>query len=323
MLGVIGMNSLESPQQRAYRAYWLVAALAIGPALLIHPFFGRWPEFLLDGVYVVATFAGWQLARRFTPKLAITLHLVLSFLLVVWYIAQPQSLPSRFGFQEEAYVALLAPTVMGLSAVWGTWGFAVSVPLSFSGLQNPTLPEQLSAGYVLAFVALLGLVTHYSLRRLEEAHESLASAALQDPLTHLGNRRVLEADFVRLQALAKRAGVPLLLTLWDLDDLKSVNDEQGHAAGDAYIRDFTQALRLNVREGDGLYRLGGDEFCGLHLGLSEGSSVSLRVRAVFPNVSVGWSEALGTLDETLAQADRHLYAEKASKRPIKLPNLPS
>lgn len=317
------MNSLESPKQRAYRVYWLIAALVMVPALLIHPFFGRWPEFLLDGAYALTTFTGWQLARRFPPKLAITLHLALSFLLVLWYVAQPQGLPSRFGFQEEAYVALLAPTVMGLTAVWGVWGFAVSVPLSFSSLQNPTLPEQLSAGYVLAFIALLGLVTHYGLRHIEEAHENLANAALQDPLTHLGNRRVLEADFMRLQALAKRAGVPLLLTLWDLDDLKSVNDDQGHVAGDAYIRDFAQALRLNVREGDGLYRLGGDEFCGLHLGLSEGSSVSLRVRAVFPNVSVGWSEALGTLDETLAQADQHLYAEKANKRPIRLPKLPS
>jgi diguanylate cyclase (GGDEF)-like protein len=322
MLGAT-VNSLESPKQRAYRVYWLIAALVMVPALFIHPFFGRWPEFLLDGVYALATFTGWQFARRFPPKLAITLHLVLSFLLVLWYIAQPQGLPSRFGFQEEAYVALLAPAVMGLSAVWGVWGFAVSVPLSFSGLQNPTLPEQLSAGYVLAFIALLGLVTYYGLRHMEETHENLANAALQDPLTHLGNRRVLEADFLRLQALAKRAGVPLLLTLWDLDDLKSVNDDQGHAAGDAYIRDFAQALRLNVREGDGLYRLGGDEFCGLHLGLSEGSSVSLRVRAVFPNVSVGWSEARGTLDETLAQADQHLYTEKANKRTIKLPKLPS
>ncbi|WP_018467024.1 GGDEF domain-containing protein [Calidithermus timidus] len=317
------MNWLESPQQRAYRTYWLIAVVGMVPALFIHPFFGRWPDFLLDGAYLAATALGWWLARRLAPRPAITLHLVLGFLLVTWYIAQPESLPSRFDFREEAYVALVAPTLLGLSAVWGVWGFALALLMGFSRLQNSTLPEQLSAGYVLAFVALVGLVIHYGLRRLEEAHENLANAALQDPLTHLGNRRVLEADFVRLQALAKRAGVPLLLTLWDLDDLKGVNDGQGHVAGDAYIRDFAQALRLNVREGDGLYRLGGDEFCGLHLGLFEGSSVSLRVRAVFPNVSVGWSEALGTLEETLAQADRHLYAEKASKRPIKLPKLPS
>ncbi|MER3444916.1 MAG: hypothetical protein C4342_06715 [Armatimonadota bacterium] len=316
------MNSLESPQQRAYRLYWVIAALVTVPAIFIHPFFGRWPEFWLDGSYAAATGLGWWLARRLAPKPAITLHLVLGFLLVTWYIAQPEGLPSRFGFREEAYVALVAPTLLGLSAVWGVWGFALAMLMGFSRLQNPTLPEQLSAGYVLAFVALLGLVTHYSLRRLEEAHENLANAALQDPLTQLGNRRVLEADFVRLQALAKRAGVPLLLTLWDLDDLKTVNDDQGHVAGDAYIRDFAQALRLNVREGDGLYRLGGDEFCGLHLGLSEGSSVSLRVRSVFPNVSVGWSEALGSLDETLARADQHLYAEKANKRPIRMPKIP-
>ncbi|RIH80594.1 putative diguanylate cyclase YeaJ [Calidithermus terrae] len=322
MLGAIGMNSLESPQQRAYRLYWVIAALVMVPAVFIHPFFGRWPEFLLDGTYAAATVLGWWLARRLAPKPAITLHLVLGFLLATWYIAQPEGLPGRFDFREEAYVALVAPALLGLSVVWGVWGFALAVLMGFSRLQNPTLPEQLSAGYVLAFVALLGLVTHYSLRRLEEAHENLANAALQDPLTQLGNRRVLEADFVRLQALAKRAGVPLLLTLWDLDDLKAVNDDQGHVAGDAYIRDFAQALRLNVREGDGLYRLGGDEFCGLHLGLSEGSSVSLRVRAVFPNVSVGWSEALGSLDETLAQADQHLYAEKANKRPIRMPKLP-
>lgn len=315
MLGSIAMD-VESPKQRLYRAYWPVAALVMLPALLIHLFFGGWPEFLVDGAYALATLTGWQLARRFPPKLAITLHLALSFGLVLWYSAQPQGLPSRLGFGEEAYVALLAPIMVGLTAVWGLWGFAVSLPLGFSKLQNPTLAEQLSAGCVLAFIGLLGLVVYYGLGRMEESHQNLLNAALQDPLTHLGNRRVLEADFVRLQALAKRAGVPLLLTLWDLD-------EQGQVAGEAYIRDFAQALRLNVREGDGLYRLGGDGFCGLHLGLREGSSLSLRVRAVFPNVSVGWSEALGTLDETLAQAGQHLYAEKAKKRPIKLPKLPS
>jgi GAF domain-containing protein len=71
-------------------------------------------------------------------------------------------------------------------------------------------------------------------------NRDLERAALTDPLTGLGNRRALAADFERFSALARRRVEPLLLSLWDVDGLKRINDSLGHAAGDAHLLAFVR-----------------------------------------------------------------------------------
>jgi PleD family two-component response regulator len=98
---------------------------------------------------------------------------------------------------------------------------------------------------------------------------------------------------------------------WDVDGLKRLNDREGHAAGDRYIMAFVEALREAVRQGDSLYRVGGDEFVTLHLGLSSGSTIYERVRLTFPHVSGGWTRGTNlSLDAALTEADEMMYAEK-------------
>ncbi len=67
--------------------------------------------------------------------------------------------------------------------------------------------------------------------RLEALQRIIQNESLTDPLTGLANRRSLERDFPRFQALAAREGLSLVLSLWDLDGLKAINDREGHAAG--------------------------------------------------------------------------------------------
>ncbi|MFC6663319.1 diguanylate cyclase domain-containing protein [Deinococcus multiflagellatus] len=91
----------------------------------------------------------------------------------------------------------------------------------------------------------------------------LETAALQDALTGLGNRRAFELDLKAEVASARRHGYAFGLMMMDLDGLKTVNDELGHDAGDQLLRLFGQGLRQQQRAEDRCYRLGGDEFAVL------------------------------------------------------------
>ena len=117
--------------------------------------------------------------------------------------------------------------------------------------------------------------------------------------------------------------------LLDLDDFKSVNDNHGHAAGDAVLRRVADVMRTGLRTGDLAARLGGDEFAAILHETSETEAVALAERLVAEirkphaidvdvdakvGVSIGVAMALGrpVTDEILAKADVALYAAKES-----------
>lgn len=84
--------------------------------------------------------------------------------------------------------------------------------------------------------------------------------ALRDPLTSLGNHRAFQEELARQIEAARRHEYSLALTLIDLDDLKKVNDEQGHAGGDGLLASMGRLIATSVRVGDRGFRVGGDEF---------------------------------------------------------------
>jgi diguanylate cyclase (GGDEF)-like protein len=79
-------------------------------------------------------------------------------------------------------------------------------------------------------------------------------------LSGLGNHRAFQEEFLRQVEDARRHGVPLSLILIDLDDLKRVNDELGHAGGDALLAAMGRLLGSDARRSDRAFRIGGDEF---------------------------------------------------------------
>jgi len=87
-----------------------------------------------------------------------------------------------------------------------------------------------------------------------------ASEARTDHLTGLANRREFERVMEREVALADRHGRRLSLMMIDLDNLKRINDRQGHSAGDGALRLVAQQLQRVVRASDVCARVGGDEF---------------------------------------------------------------
>jgi diguanylate cyclase (GGDEF)-like protein len=95
------------------------------------------------------------------------------------------------------------------------------------------------------------LRTMYSQARLD---------ALLDPITGLGNHRAFQEELHRQIDDAQRHGHPLALAIVDLDDLKRVNDEHGHAGGDQLLGSMGRLLVAASRTADRGFRIGGDEF---------------------------------------------------------------
>ena len=96
-------------------------------------------------------------------------------------------------------------------------------------------------------------------RELEDANRRLEMASFSDPLTGLANRRYLMQQFPLM--IAERKGTTgLAIMIIDLDALKPINDQHGHAAGDDVIVEIAKTLRQAIRPDDVLARWGGDEF---------------------------------------------------------------
>jgi diguanylate cyclase (GGDEF)-like protein len=93
-----------------------------------------------------------------------------------------------------------------------------------------------------------------------EQFEQMRFLADHDPLTNLLNRRSFVQRLDAEVARSRRYTRPLALVVFDLDELKTVNDTQGHAAGDEALKRVADALRATIRSGDNAFRIGGDEF---------------------------------------------------------------
>jgi len=106
---------------------------------------------------------------------------------------------------------------------------------------------------------LLSRAARYVMERVH-SQEQLAHLAQYDALTGLPNRVLFRDRLAQSVIHAQRKGVHAAVMFLDLDDFKSVNDMLGHDAGDQLLRNVAQRLKAQVRRGDTLARMGGDEF---------------------------------------------------------------
>ena len=101
------------------------------------------------------------------------------------------------------------------------------------------------------------------LERLDRAKAAAERLSLTDPLTGLPNRRDLEHRLREEIDRSDRSSEPLGCLILDVDRFKLVNDEYGHAAGDAVLAEVASALQASLRSFDVVGRFGGDEFVAL------------------------------------------------------------
>ncbi len=101
--------------------------------------------------------------------------------------------------------------------------------------------------------------------------EEKALHATTDPLTKVGNRRAFE------ERLGELVGATAVVAI-DVDHLKPINDEFGHEAGDMLLIEVARTLRAQLRSGDQLLRIGGDEFVSIMDATSEEEAIAIAER---------------------------------------------
>ena len=161
-----------------------------------------------------------------------------------------------------------------------------------------------------------------SMKASREREQELQDEANRDFMTGLYNRRGL---FAAMDAL-RQSDMPAALYIFDVDNLKRINDRIGHDAGDAMLKAFSELLKKNTRSGDILCRYGGDEFVVLlpHISnvdviVEKGATICRAFgKTVLPDGSLAACScgiALCGRDDTISdklieQADRALYRAK-------------
>jgi diguanylate cyclase (GGDEF)-like protein len=155
----------------------------------------------------------------------------------------------------------------------------------------------------------------------------LYDLSILDPLTGLHNRRFGEQRLAEEVARSERNGDSLAVLLFDLDYFKEINDQFGHAAGDAALKEFSRQLKRAIRACDIPVRIGGDEFLiilpecpreniNVILDRIGASEVRFNHRVISIRYSVGRAhyQMSDTSQTMLQRADQVLYAEKALRR---------
>ncbi|HEY7132856.1 MAG TPA: EAL domain-containing protein [Candidatus Limnocylindrales bacterium] len=116
---------------------------------------------------------------------------------------------------------------------------------------------------------------------LVELYDQARVEATIDGLTSLGNHRAFQDELARQLAAIERSDAALALLLVDVDDLKTVNDNRGHVAGDDLLVTMGRIVSTNLRSTDRAFRVGGDEFAILltDADLDTGIAVARRILA--------------------------------------------
>jgi diguanylate cyclase (GGDEF)-like protein len=276
--------------------------------------------------------------------------LLIAVLMPAGYALTCASYPVRVGWSNlliALQLLLARATLYPVSALGGRWRWVILGCLALMAVltagrgimgafftelyPNFTAPHPFNLAALLAANVTLVLANVSILVAWrEEAERELQDQAGIDPLTTVLNRKGWNLAASNAFTHARRHGLPLALLTIDLDHFKQINDLRGHEGGDSALRLFGKLPRRDLRAGDVITRIGGEEFCVLLAqgGAEAASGFERRLRATladaaprelgYPlNFSAGLA-CLGANDETLAtlmrRSDEALYRAKAQGR---------
>jgi len=137
-------------------------------------------------------------------------------------------------------------------------------------------------------------------KELSELNDRLRQISLTDGLTQIENRRSLEERLHDMWQHSVRLHEPIALVMCDIDKFKSVNDQYGHQAGDAVLKEFAQLLKGEAREIDRVGRYGGEEFLLILPGTVLDSAVTFAERLREKVEKHTFTYAGGTLCRTMS-----------------------
>jgi diguanylate cyclase (GGDEF) domain len=237
---------------------------------------------------------------------------------------------SRIAWAGGIAVTIVTAVVLGVAlatttgSIW--WRVALyttlaGVPFGYALFSNLVMRQMESAVFARYREQLLGQIS------------DLSEMVYRDELTGLYNRRhFYEVARVEVEK-AKISKRPLAVFLMDLDKLKTINDEHGHAVGDTVLANLGRVIAAHTRADDVPARLGGDEFGIVMPGTDKRGAFSLARRlwadleqipmyesggtALAVTVSIGlagypWGGE--TIEEMIQWADTDMYANKVSRQ---------
>ena len=186
-------------------------------------------------------------------------------------------------------VAVLAATVSRRRRAVA-WHLVVAAAALAGALAASGSDQAPAAGAVTAVAMVLSAVLVVRTReRLEAGERELRELAHRDPLTGVGNYRLLADRLAYEIARHRRAGRRFALLLLDLDDFKQVNERYGHPVGDALLVEVGRTLKGHARLQDTVVRQGGDEFAVLapETGPEEAAMFADRLQRALTGVTLG------------------------------------
>ena len=309
-----------------------------------------------NALRLLAFGVGWQAARRFAGRAGdwrlatapallwliaawlqvldgdVRARVVLTSLLIGAYalaIAAELWSGSRSGLRMARPAAIILAIHGCFFIGRGAAVLALSKPILSldTGAGGPINPIVIFEAMIVA-LALAFILVSAAKEQLEVQHRE---ASLIDPLTGISNRRGFGLAVGQMLARARREGSSTALLVLDLDHFKAVNDTWGHQLGDAVLQAVARAMEQELRGGDIMARLGGEEFA-VALANSRADQAAVlaeRIRravaaldfrrdekSVVLSVSIGVSSlrAAESLDGLFALADAALYRAKAAGR---------
>ncbi len=182
---------------------------------------------------------------------------------------------------------------------------------TFTILNLIPIPSLLFIAVMIWMVAFV-YYTSNEYKNIEEELFETKRELFTDPLTGAYNRRYLE-----LVEVSKKDSVAFV----DLDDLKKVNDEFGHEAGDEILKKFVSCAKNYIRESDELIRFGGDEFIVILKGCDTNNAKRILNKIInsFKNTtgrsaSYGISKGYPNIEKSIKKADAKMYEMKTKKK---------
>jgi diguanylate cyclase (GGDEF)-like protein len=215
-----------------------------------------------------------------------------------------------------AFMAWAGSFRVGLLGAGGAAAAVLADALANSTSVGTALANAVTAFVLLVFVSAI-------VDRLRRALIREASQARFDPLTGLPNRRACEERGALELARLQRSGRALSVAYLDFDGLKQINDNRGHAAGDAVLVRLAESAQSELRPTDLLSRIGGDEFVLLlpDTDYDDATTVIRRIQDRLgdadggepASVTVGlvtWRSAPQNLEQLFVEADALMYNAK-------------
>ena len=301
----------------------------------IEQFFDRPPISLLNyfifGLYIISQIYFTYIEPYINARVVLT-----SFVLCFLILRSAKKLYScpiselRQTCQSAAYaftITAIFPFIRGVTALFE------QTPIRF-------FSDPLNSWLSLVLVVSIMIWTFYFFflnsarleRELETARAELDLVSRTDPLTQLYNRRHFDEQANLEFQRAIRYKYPLAFIVLDLDNLKTINDNYGHAIGDSVLSNLSENLRSQIRPFDLLARLGGDEFSIMLVDTNQEEAYSTakricewisRTPVVYDSYSIQISVSIGVtmvrpedndLDRILERTDSALYRAKKQGR---------